>query len=165
MTLFNRIALLLPLAGASSAAMADAAQSHAEGFLDGSTWSMLNRFTAGPNDKLTHRVAVLAQTPGEQRTRFFADGVYVPKDIKEHTALLEAAFLAVKAADATERKVRKAVRAKQIAKQKGAKLYEEALAKNVITKAEFDSLAHAEELRWKAIQVDEFTLEQYKNRA
>ena len=37
MTLFNRIALLLPLAGASSAAMADATQSHAEGFLDGST--------------------------------------------------------------------------------------------------------------------------------
>lgn len=130
------------------------------------TWSMLNRFTAGPNDKLTHRVAVLSQTPGEQRSRFFTDGCYVPKDAsKDQVARLEEAFLAVKAAEATERKVKKAVRAKQIAKQKGAKLYEDALAKGVINKAEFDSLARGEELRWNAIQVDEFTLEQYKTRA
>lgn len=130
------------------------------------TWSMLNRFTAGPNDKLTHRVAVLSQTPGEQRSRFFGDGNYVPKDAgREHIARLEEALIAVKAAESTDRKVKKAVRAKQIAKQKGPKLYEEALAKNVITRAEFDSLARSEELRWNAIQVDEFTLEQYKNRA
>ncbi|MGE3262878.1 MAG: acyl-CoA dehydrogenase [Bacteriovoracia bacterium] len=130
------------------------------------TWSMLNRFTAGPNDKLTHRVAVLAQTPGEQRTRFFSEGNYLPKDSsKDQIALLEEAFRASKAAEATERKVKKAVRAKQLPKIKGAKLYEEALAKNVINKAEFDMLEHSEKLRWRAIQVDEFTLEQYKNRA
>lgn len=50
MSLFNRLALLLPLAGASSAAMADAAQSHSEGFLDASTWSVLNRSVLDQRD-------------------------------------------------------------------------------------------------------------------
>lgn len=50
MSLFNRLALLLPLAGASSAAMADAAQSHGEGFLDASTWSVLNRSVLDQRD-------------------------------------------------------------------------------------------------------------------
>ena len=130
------------------------------------TWSMLNRFTAGPNDKLTHRVATLIQTPGEQRSRICNDGVYVPKDAdKDQVARLERALLAVKAAEETTRKVRAAVKSKKLPKIKGPSLYEEALKANVITKAEFDVLAKSEELRWDAIQVDEFTLEQYNTRA
>jgi acyl-CoA dehydrogenase len=130
------------------------------------TWSMLNRFTAGPNDKLTHRVSVLIQTPGEQRSRICESGIFIPTDAsKDHVARLEKTLLAVKAAEATNHKVRAAVKARKIPKIKGPKLYEEALSKGVISKEEFDLLAKSEEMRWDAIQVDEFTLEQYKNRA
>ena len=79
-------------------------------------------------------------------------------------ARLEHTFLAVKAAEDTDRKVKKAVRAKQLPKVKGAALYQEALKKGVINQAEFDRLAEAEKLRWDCIQVDEFTLEEYAQR-
>lgn len=128
-------------------------------------WSRMNRMSGGPSDKLTHRIAQLIQTPGAQRDRI-TQGIYIPKDAnKEQIARLEKAFLAVKAAEATDVKVRKARHQGTLPRIKGAKLYEEALAKGVINKQEFDSIAEAEKLRWETIQVDEFTLEQYKNRA
>jgi acyl-CoA dehydrogenase len=129
------------------------------------SWSRINRFSADPSDSLSHDLATLIQTPGSQRDRI-CHGVYIPKDAsKEHIARLEKTLLAVKAAEDTDRKVKKAVRAKLLPKMKGAALYEEALKKNVITQVEFNVLAESEKLRWDAIQVDEFTLEEYKNRA
>ena len=49
-------------------------------------------------------------------------------------------------------------------KIKSDKIYDEALAKNVITKAEFDQLKKAAELRWNAIQVDDFSQKEYVER-
>jgi acyl-CoA dehydrogenase len=127
-------------------------------------WSRINSFSDGPSDTLTHKVATLIQTPGEQRNRI-CGGIYIPTDEKtEQMARLEHTFLAVKGAEDTDRKVKRAVRAKQLPKMKGAALYQEALAKGVITQSEFDRLAEAEKLRWDAIQVDEFTLEEYAQR-
>jgi acyl-CoA dehydrogenase len=129
------------------------------------TWSRINRFSEEPSDHLTHQLATAIQTPGAQRDRIL-QGIYIPKDAsKEHMARMEKTFLAVKAAEDIDRKVKKAVRAKQLPKLKGAKLFEEALSKGVITKAEFALLDEAEKLRWDCIQVDEWTLDQYKNRA
>lgn len=128
-------------------------------------WSRMNRMSGGPSDKLTHQIAKLIQTPGGQRDRI-TNGIYIPKDAnKDQIARLEKAFLAGKAAEATDVKVRKARHEGKLPRIKGAKLYEEALAKGVISQTEFNSIAEAEKLRWETIQVDEFTLEQYKNRA
>lgn len=128
-------------------------------------WSRLNRLGSYPSDTLIHKVASLIQTPGAQRSRMI-EGVFLSKDpSKDQPARMEEALLAVKAAEDVERKVKKAVREKKIAKAKGAALYADALAKGVISQAEFDMLSHSEKLRWNAIQVDEFTLEQYSHRA
>lgn len=128
------------------------------------SWSRLNRMgPEQPGDALTHEIAKLIQSPGAQRDRICA-GIYIPTDTKEHMAALEATMLAVKAAEDTDRKVKKAVRAKKLPKIKGAKLYDEALAKGVINQAEFNVLAESEKLRWAVIQVDEFTLEDYAKR-
>ncbi|MCO5143873.1 MAG: acyl-CoA dehydrogenase [Oligoflexia bacterium] len=128
-------------------------------------WSRLNRFSAGPSDAQAQKLARLIQTPCEQRTRVI-DGIYLSKDPEnDHRAQLEKALITVKSAEEIERKVKRAVREKKIAKIKGAKLFQEALAKGVINQAEFESLDKAEKLRWASIQVDEFTLEEYKNRA
>ena len=128
-------------------------------------WSRLNRFSAPPSDYNTHEVARLIQTPGAQRDRICV-GVYIPKDAKkEHLAYLEETFVAVKAAEEMDRRIKRAVREKKLPKVKGQKLYEEALKAGVINQTEFDLLARSEMLRWNAIQVDEFTLDQYHNRA
>lgn len=130
-----------------------------------SAWSRVNRFSSEPHDKYTHQVSKIIQQPGAQRDRI-CEGIYIPKDAaKEQVARLEQTLLAVKAAEDTDRKVKKAVRSKQIPKIKGPQLYEEALKKGVISQSEFESIARAEKLRWDAIQVDEFTLEEYAKRA
>lgn len=127
-------------------------------------WSRFNRFGAEPSDKLTNQVSVLIQTPGEQRSRII-EGIYIPTKKGEHIARLEETFLAVKAAEDTDRKVKRAVRQKKIPKVKGPAMYQEALKAGIINQTEFDMLAHSEKLRWDAIQVDEFTLEEYSKRA
>lgn len=128
-------------------------------------WSRINRLGSEPWDKYTHLVAKAIQEPGAQRDRI-CQGLYIPKDASaEQLARLEQTLVAVKAAEATDRKVKKAVRSKQIPKIKGPKLYEEALKKGVITPSEFEAIARAEKMRWDAIQVDEFTLEEYAKRA
>ena len=128
-------------------------------------WARFNRLSSEPSDAMTHEVARLIQNPGNQRDRILRDGIFVPKNPKEHIAQLEEALIAVKAAEETDRKVKRAVRTKILPKIKGAAIYSEALARGVINQAEFDILEKSEKLRWNVIQVDEFTLEQYANRS
>jgi acyl-CoA dehydrogenase len=125
------------------------------------TWSRINRLSAGPSDYQTHKIAQAIQTPGAQRSRII-EGIYLAND--GHVFELEKALVAVKASDAADKKVKAAVRSKKIAKVKGPALYESALKANVINQAEYDVIAEAEKLRWSAIQVDEFTLEDYAAR-
>jgi acyl-CoA dehydrogenase len=128
------------------------------------SWSRINRMSSGTSDGMGAQVAQILQRPGEQRNRLI-DGIFIPSSPTEHLNKLEAALVTVKAAEETDRKVKRAVRAKQLPKIKGAALYEEALKKSVISREEFDTLDRAEKARWEMIQVDEFTLDQYKNRA
>lgn len=129
------------------------------------TWSRLNRFSEEPADSLTHKISNIIQTPGAQRDRVL-HGIFIPTDEKtEQVARLEKTFRAVKGAEEIDRKVRAAVREKKLPKIKGAKLYQEALSKGVINQSEYTLLEESEKLRWASIQVDEWTLDQYKNRA
>jgi acyl-CoA dehydrogenase len=130
------------------------------------SWSRINRMSSGPSDGMGAQVSQIIQTPGPQRDRL-TQGVYRPgENMKaDHLYQLEKALVTVKAAEDTDRKVKRAVRSKQLPRIKGAALYDEALAKGVITKQEFDVIALAEKARWDMIQVDEFTLEEYRNRA
>ena len=55
------------------------------------------------------------------------------------------------------------MKAKTLDRAKGRALYDAALAKNVITAEEHAVLARSEELRTAAIQVDDFSQEEYLN--
>jgi acyl-CoA dehydrogenase len=127
------------------------------------SWSLMNRFSSGPSDGLGAQVAKLIQVPGEQRSRLI-EGIYLPKNKEAHIGELEEAMVIVKAAEDTDRKVKKAVRTKQLPRIKGAQLYDEALKKGVINEQEFKTLSAAEKVRWEMIQVDEFTLDAYRAR-
>ncbi len=125
-----------------------------------SWWVRLNTISTGPSDYTSHKVADLIQQDTPQRDRL-TEGIYLPKNDKEAITRIDNAFKAVKKAEAIEKKVRKAVRAKTIPKIKGDKVYDEALKANVITREEFDQVKKAAELRWDAIQVDDFSQQEY----
>ena len=99
-------------------------------------------------------------TDSEQRLRH-TDGIYVPKNTVEQLGLLEETFRIVKRAETSDRKIRAAVKSQILPKLKGAASYQAALEKGVITKEEQADLTRAEELRVQAIQVDDFSQEEY----
>jgi acyl-CoA dehydrogenase len=123
-------------------------------------WSNLNALAGEANDQHTHKIASLILSAGDLRIRH-TEGIYVPDNTHEQIGRLEETFSVVKRAEAAEKKIKKAIQRKAIPKVKGALAYQGALEKNVISKAEFDDLQKADEMRYAAIQVDDFSQEEY----
>jgi acyl-CoA dehydrogenase len=123
-------------------------------------WSNLNALAGEANDKHTHKIASLILEDSPQRLRH-TEGIYIPSNDVEHFGLLEEAFRVVKQAEGIDRKVRAAVKAKTLPKAKGRTLYDSALEKGIITSGEHAVLLRSEELRNAAIQVDDFSQEEY----
>jgi acyl-CoA dehydrogenase len=123
-------------------------------------WSNLNALAGEANDQHTHKIASTILNDADLRARH-TDGLYIPKNTTEQLGKLEEAFKVVKRAESTEKKIRAAVKGKTLPKLKGPALLQAALEKNVITVDEHAELAKAEELRYAAIQVDDFSQEEY----
>jgi acyl-CoA dehydrogenase len=123
-------------------------------------WSNLNSLGNFPADRKGHKIVSLMLDDAEIRARL-TEGLYVPKEANEQVVRLERAYAAVKAAEAVDRKLRQAVKAGTLPKMKGPKLAAEALKKGVLSQTEFEALKKAEELRWDAIQVDDFSEDEY----
>lgn len=123
-------------------------------------WSNLNALAGEADDRHVHKIASMILSDTEQRLRHTA-GIFVPKNNVEQLGKLEYTFKVVKRAEAIEKKIRKAVRDKVLAKAKGRMLIDAALDKGVINKEEHVDVIRAEELRNEAIQVDSFTQEEY----
>ncbi len=130
------------------------------------TWSRMNSLGFEVADKITHIIADLSQRDGEQRDRF-AEGMYFPpmENVEEALIRQERAFKAIQEAAAVDRKIRKAIKTKQMPKIKGAARVEAAIKANVINQEEAAVLKTAEELRYDAITVDDFSQEEYVGRA
>ncbi|MFO1518822.1 MAG: acyl-CoA dehydrogenase [bacterium] len=124
------------------------------------SWSHLNTLADDAEDRITHQIAVALQKDGNQRDRM-TEGLYMPTAEKEQLRRLEIAFKAIKGAEETEKKIRQAVKSRKLPKMKGAKLVEEALKTGIISEVEAANLKKAEELRLDAIQVDDFSQEEY----
>jgi acyl-CoA dehydrogenase len=123
-------------------------------------WSNMNALAGDANDAHTHKIASVILAGGDLRIRH-TEGIYIPKTSDEQLGLLEETFTIVKRAEDADRKIRTAIKSKQMPKTKGPAAAKVALEKNVITKQEFDDLVKADELRFKAIQVDDFSQEEY----
>ncbi len=123
-------------------------------------WSNFNPLGGEQIDKHTHKIASLILSDSEQRDRH-TSGIYISQDPDDAVNRLERTFKVVKLAEVIEKKVRKAVKAKTIAKAKGPALIKSALDAKVITQEEFDTLTLAEKMRYDAIQVDDFSQEEY----
>ena len=108
-----------------------------------------------PPDSLGSQVVGLLMTPGPARDRLTA-GICIPKDENDAVTVVDAALLAVIAAEPVEAKLRAAQRAGAIAGEFADMLAADGLAKGVITSDEAALLARAKTLRRKVIMVDDF---------
>jgi len=122
-------------------------------------WSRFNFVGLAPTDRLTHRVANAILTNEDQRDRI-TKGIFIPKNYPDGLARLEKAYTAVRAAEPVEKKIRAAISARTLNK-KSKTLLDDALKANVINNQEHALVVEAERLRWDAIQVDEYTQEEY----
>ena len=125
-------------------------------------WSRINPIGRMPSDKLGTQIAYALQTPGSQRDALTA-GIYLPSDPTEPLGRLERAFELSCAAEAVTRKVREAIRARKLSRDKPEQLVARALELGIISSEEAQLLQVAEEARNDAIQVDQFTLEEFKS--
>ncbi len=125
-------------------------------------WARFNSFGTGPSDKVSHDLSVLMQTDCEQRERLH-DGIYVPPASEEGLGKLEAAFKLAKNCEGLERKLKKAIRAKTLPKKPFRLILDEAVEKNVITADEKNNLEKVVNASWDAIQVNDFTDQEYKS--
>jgi len=124
------------------------------------TWSSVNTIGTAHSDRETHKIASAIQDDPELRQRH-TEGIFMPKNTQEQLALLDATYTIVKRAEAAEKKIRKAVHDKTLPRVKGPQAYQAALDKGVITKEDFADLTKAEEMRYAAVQVDDFSQEEY----
>ena len=123
-------------------------------------WSRVNPIGTYPSDDLGHKVASAMQTVGDQRNRM-TEGSYIPKDPMEAVGRYENALNLITESAPVYKKMYKAMKKRELPKASMDKLIEPALEKGIITKEEAELARKAEAARYDAIQVDEFSLEEY----
>jgi len=123
-------------------------------------WSRLNPIGTYPSDELGHKVAQAMQVPGGVRDHM-TDGIYIPKDPTEAVGRYENALNLITIAQPIYKKLYVAMKKRELSKDSFLNLIVPALEKNIISKEEADVVREAENARNDAIQVDEFTLEEY----
>ena len=108
-----------------------------------------------PRDRLGHEVCALVLNPGPARDRLTA-GMFISTDENDPVATLEAALIAVIAAEPVEQKIRAARSSGALASGLREHDSELAAAQGVISKAELEIVQSARALRRRAIMVDDF---------
>jgi acyl-CoA dehydrogenase len=127
----------------------------------GLAWLRLNPIGTFPSDTLGSEVAHQLQTPGKNRDRLTAN-IYVPSHPDETLGRLEQAMRLSIQAEETLKTIKAASKAGQLPPGKPERLIEAAVTAGVITQAEANQIQEAERLRYEAIQVDAFSLDEYQ---
>jgi len=125
-------------------------------------WGRLNPIGTYPSDELGHKVAQAMQTRGEDRDHM-TDGIYIPKDKESAVGRYEHTMKLVEEAWPVFKKLYKAIKAKELPKEPYLEIADLAVEKGILTKEEGELVKEAELARNDAIQVDEFTLDEYDN--
>jgi acyl-CoA dehydrogenase len=107
------------------------------------------------SDRLGREVAALAIEPGEFRDRL-TRYIYVSKDPRDPTGLLEVTLEKVVAAEEAERKLERAIRAGTVRRYHGIDWVGDAVKQGVVTESEGALLREVEELTARVIAVDHF---------
>jgi len=126
-------------------------------------WARLNAFGSMPDDDLGGAVAQSIQEKDGAREWLTKD-LYVPEDESQPLGELERAFRLSRDAYHVGQKIKDAIRDGTLPKKRPHQLLEEARAAGVISEEEVDLVRRADEAREQYIQVDEFDLDEYRQR-
>jgi acyl-CoA dehydrogenase len=124
-------------------------------------WWRLNSIGALPSDQLGHQVAQILQRPGGGRDRLTAN-IHIPDHPEEPLGRLEQALRLSVQTESVTKTIKDAIKAEQLPKAQSAQLIDAALETSVISETEAALIREAEALRTQTIQVDAFTLEEYR---
>ena len=125
-------------------------------------WGRLNPIGTYPSDKLGHKVAQAMQQRGEDRDHI-TNGIYLPKDKESALGRYEHTMKLVEEAWPAFKKLYKAIKAKELPKEPYLEIADLAVEKGILSKEEGELVKKTEQARNDAIQVDEFTLDEYMN--
>ncbi len=123
-------------------------------------WSRLNPIGVYPGDAVGHKVAQAMQTPGESRNRV-THGIYLTENPEDALGRYEYAFRLINEASPAYSKMHKAAKLREIPKSSVPENLSQALQKGILSPEEAEQIKRAEAARNAAIQVDEFTLDEY----
>lgn len=126
-------------------------------------WSRINSMGSQASDHLQHVICQSMMTGGEMRDRL-TEGIYLPKSTDQQLGRLENAMKLVHEAALIETRMYKARKAGKLPRLKGLQLLEAAKTANVVTADEYALVKRAGEARYDAIQVDDFSEQEYLNR-
>jgi acyl-CoA dehydrogenase len=121
----------------------------------------LGRAYKPASDRLGSLVARMASEPGPLRDRLTRH-MYVSKDERDPTGVLEVALAKVVAAEGIEKKLEKAIRAGTVQRYHDRDWFAQAVDKGVLTAAEADQLREVEALTARVIAVDHFAPEEVR---
>ena len=124
-------------------------------------WSRFNVFTFPANDKLDHLVVKNFVKNGEFRDNL-TDEIYVSSDKNDPLGRIENAMKLHEKAQAVSEKIKAGIKAKTLPRRRVEDLVEDAHAKSVITLEEKHLMQDALSAVLDAVQVDEYSLEEYK---
>lgn len=123
----------------------------------------LNPIGTYPSDKLGHQVATLMQTMGDQRDRI-TDNIYIPTDPEEAVGRYEHAMRLIYTAAPVYKVLHAAIKKRELPKKPMLEILDEAVEKKIITSEQSERIRKAEAAREDAIQVDDFSQEEYLNK-
>ena len=130
----------------------------------GRWWVRLNPIgSLEPSDRLNAAAARTIQQPGQQFDRLM-EHVYIPGEDEPGLGRLLHAFRLVAAAEPIVKRIHKASKKGTISRGEPEDLVDEAVGAAVITKEEGEQVKAAHKARLAAIEVDEFTPEEYQRR-
>lgn len=124
-------------------------------------WARINPLGRMPSDQRSHAAALTIQSYGEQYRRL-GEGIHVPDDERVGAGRLMKAFRLVTEAHPAAERIIQAQKARQLPRGPlPAELADEAAKAGIIQSADVERLKQALAARLAAIEVDEFTPEQY----
>lgn len=123
-------------------------------------WGRVNPIGTYPSDKLGHKVASAMQRVGEHRDHLTSD-IFIPHNPAEAVGKYEYAMELICNASPVYRNILKAIKKKELSKAPILSLIDQAILKGIISDEEAELIRKAEDARNDAIQVDDFTLDEY----
>ena len=124
-------------------------------------WSRFNAFACPANDALGHNVAKNILKNGEFRDSLTA-GIFVSQDKNDNLGRLENALKLYERSAGAIEKIKLAIRNKTLPRKRVEDLAQLAQEKSIISVSEFAMLQESFAAVLDAMQVDEYSLEEYK---